>query len=210
MRRILIVDDHSVVRRGLQQILEEEFGVVEFGEAGDAQQAMEQIWRSDWDVVILDLTLPGRSGLEVLRDSRQAKPRMPVLVLSMHPEDQYAVRVLRAGAAGYLTKEAAPDELGKAVRKVLAGRKYVSPALAEELAASLLTDGDRPPHELLSDREYEVMLMIASGQSVSDIAATLSLSVNTISTYRARVLKKMGMRNNSELTAYAFKHGLVD
>jgi DNA-binding NarL/FixJ family response regulator len=207
--RILIVDDHGVVRRGLKQILEAELGSVECCEAVDGVDALVQIRNSSWDVVVLDITLPQRSGLDVLKEIRGFKPDLPVLVLSMHPEDQYGVRVLRAGASGYLTKESAPEELGDAVRKVLAGGHYVSPALAEKLAGDVGRVKHQAPHELLSDREYQVMCLIASGKTVSEIAEMLSLSVKTISTYRSRILDKMDVKDNAKLTYYALDQGLV-
>jgi len=210
MLRILIVDDHAIVRRGLKDILAEEFVAVEFGEAGTAAQALDLVRQQQWDIVILDITLPGRGGLEVLRDVKQEYPELPVLILSMHAEDQFAGRALRAGAAGYMTKENASAELVRAVRKVLQGGKYVSSSLAELLAAGLATYAEKSRHETLSDREYQVMCMIATGKLVTEIAKELSLSVKTISTYRARILEKMGLQNNAELTHYALSNRLVD
>ena len=208
--RVLIADDHAVVRRGLREILEEEFPGAEFGEAADTREALEQIRKHDWDVIILDITMPGGSGLDVLRDSKGIRPNLAVLVLSMHPEDQYAVRALKAGAAGYLTKESAPEELVTALRTILAGRKYVSASLAQGLALRLANGNDGPLHETLSDREHEVMLMLAAGRMVSQIAEELSLSVKTVSTYRTRILDKMGMKTNADLTRYAMEHDLLD
>ena len=210
MHRILIVDDHSVVRRGIMDILHEELGPAEFGEAANAQEALDHVWRQPWDIVVLDIKLPGRSGLGVLQEIRAARPKTPVLVLSMHPEDQYAVRALRAGAAGYLTKETAPEALGEAVQRILAGGRYVSPKVGEKLAARLGNHEPEAPHDALSNREYEVMCLIASGRTVTEIAERLSLSVKTISTYRTRTLQKMGMKTSAELTAYAVRRGLVD
>jgi len=208
--RILIVDDHAVVRRGLQQIVLDEYKDLVFGEATNANQALDLVRRQAWDVIILDISMPGRSGLDVLKEIKKEQTDTPVLVLSMHPEDQFATRVLRAGAAGYMTKETAPEELVEAINRVVTGGRYVSSALAELLALNLQRgDGDISPHERLSDREYEVMIMIASGKAVSEIAEELSLSVKTISTYRARVLEKVNMKGNAELTRYAIKHGLV-
>lgn len=206
--RILIVDDHPVVRRGLKEILAEAPDVAEVGEAEDPQQARDLVSSHRWDVVVLDLGLPGRGGLEVLKDLHQDQPKLPVLILSMQAEDQYAVRALRAGAAGYLTKEAAPGNLLDAIRKVTAGGRYISPAVAEHLANQLTVDTTRPLHESLSDREFEVLRLIASGSTVGDIAEHLSLSVKTISTYRARILEKMGMHNNAELMQYAITNKL--
>jgi two-component system, NarL family, invasion response regulator UvrY len=207
--KILLADDHAVVRRGLKQILTDAFKRATYGEARNAQEALDLVWKQEWDVVVLDITMPGRSGLDVLREIKQSKPRLPVLVLSMHPENQFAVRVLKSGAAGYMTKESAPEELVGAVKKVLAGGKYVSNSLAENLAASLSIN-HKAPQEKLSDREFQVLRLIASGKMVSDIARELSLSVKTISTYRSRVLEKMGMKNNAELMHYAIQHRLVE
>ena len=208
--RFLIADDHAVVRRGLREILEEEIPGAEFGEAADTREALEQIRKHDWDVVVLDITMPGGSGLDVLRDSKGIRPNLAVLVLSMHPEDQYAVRALKAGAAGYLTKESAPEELVTAISTILAGRKYVSASLAQGLALRLANGNDGPLHETLSAREHEVMLMLAAGTMVSHIAEELSLSVKTVSTYRTRILDKMGMKTNADLTRYAMENDLLD
>jgi len=204
-----LADDHAVVRHGLKQILTDAFKRATYGEARNAQQALDLIWKQEWDVVVLDITMPGRSGLEVLREIKQCKPRLPVLVLSMHPENQFAVRVLKCGASGYMTKESAPDELVGAVKKVLAGGRYVSDALAENLAAGL-SASQKAPQEMLSDREFQVLRLIASGKMVTNIARELSLSVKTISTYRSRILEKMGMKNNAELMHYAIQHRLVE
>lgn len=167
------------------------------------------VWKGQWDVIILDITMPGRSGLEVLREIKKARPKLPVLVLSMHPEDQFAVRVLKAGASGYMTKETAPEELVGAIKKVMAGGRHISVAVAELMASYLSLDTLAPPHEQLSNREFQVMRLIASGKTVSEIARELSLSVRTVSTYRARILEKTGMRTNAELTHYAFQNQLV-
>jgi DNA-binding NarL/FixJ family response regulator len=208
--KILLADDHTVVRHGLKQILADEFKRASFGEARNAQEALNLVWKEPWDVVVLDITMPGRSGLEVLREIKKTNPRLPVLVLSMHPENQFAVRVLKRGAAGYMTKESAAEELVGAIKKVLAGGRYVSTSLAEKLATYLATDTQKPPQELLSDREFQVLRLIASGKLVSEIAKELSLSVKTISTYRTRILEKMGLRNNAELMHYAMQHQLVE
>lgn len=197
------------MRHGLKQILADEFKRAVFGEARNAQEALNHIWKSPWDVVVLDITMPGRSGLEVLREIRKSRPKLPVLVLSMHPENQFAVRVLKRGANGYMTKESAPEELVGAIKKVLAGGRYVSPDLAEKLASYVSIDSQKTPQELLSDREFQVLRLIASGKIVSEIGKELSLSVKTISTYRARILEKMGMKNNAELMHYAIQHQLV-
>lgn len=210
MIKVLIVDDHPVVRLGLKQILAEEPDMEAAVEAKSAAELMEHVRREEWDVVVLDITLPDRSGLEAFKDIKALRPKLPVLFLSMHPEDQYAVRALKAGAAGYLNKESAAEELVNAVRKVVGGGRYVSPSLAEKLAVAVGTDYQRPLHEILSDREFEVMCMIASGKTLKDIADALSLSVKTISTYRARVLDKMNMASNAELTYYAVKNDLIE
>jgi DNA-binding NarL/FixJ family response regulator len=193
----------------LKQILTDEFKRATFGEARNAQEALDLVWKHDWDVVVLDITMPGRSGLDALREIKKSKPRLPVLVLSMHPENQFAMRVLKTGASGYMTKESAPDELVGAVKKVLAGGRYVSAALGETLAASL-SNNQRAPQEKLSDREFQVLRLIASGKMATEIAKELSLSVKTISTYRTRILEKMGMKNNAELMHYAIQHRLVE
>ena len=208
--RILIADDHAVVRKGLRQILADEFKKAEFGEAANAREALERLRKENWDAVVLDITMPGRSGLEALKEIKETKPRLPVLVLSMHPEDQFAVRVLKSGASGYMTKESAPEELVGAGKKMLARGRYVSAALAEKMASYLAVDTPKPPHERLSDREFVVLRMIASGKTVSQIAQELSLSVKTVSTYRARILEKMDMTSNAELTHYSIKNQLVE
>ena len=208
--RILIADDHAVVRQGLKLILSGAFKHASFGEAANSQQALERVWKEAWDVVILDLTMPGRSGLEVLKEIKRAHPKLPVLMLSMHPEDQFAVRLLKAGASGYMTKESAPEELVGAVKKAIAGGRYVSAALADKMASLLVHDTQVAPHENLSDREFLILRLIASGKSVSIIARELSLSVKTVSTYRGRLLEKMGMLNNAQLVHYAFQNNLVE
>ena len=208
--RILIADDHAVVRQGLKQILAAEFKQAVFGEASTGQQALELVWRESWDVLVLDITMPGQSGLDVLKAVKKSRPRLPVLMLSMHPEDQFAVRMLKSGAAGYMTKESAPAELVGAVQKVVSGGRYVSPALAEKMAAFLALDVQSSPHERLSDREFLVLRLIASGKTVGEIARELSLSVKTVSTYRTRILEKTGLRNSAELTHYAIQNQLVE
>jgi len=208
--RILIADDHAVVRQGLKQILATAFKRSVFGEAANSQEALDRVWKEPWDVVILDLTMPGRSGLEVLKEIKQARPKLPVLILSMHPEDQFAVRLLKAGASGYMTKESAAEELVGAVNKAVAGGRYVSATLAEKLASLVVRDTQAAPHECLSDREFLILRLIASGKTVGQIAREISLSVKTISTYRARLLEKMSMSNNSELVHYAFQYQLVE
>jgi two-component system invasion response regulator UvrY len=210
MMRILLVDDHAIVRHGLRALLSDEFRGAAFGEASDARQALEHLRTKEWDVALLDMTLlPGKSCLDLLKEIKAEWPKLPVLVLSAHPEDQFAVRALQAGAGGYMTKESAPEELPKAIKKVLAGGQYVSPALAEKLALRVHTDLTRMPHETLSDREFDVMTRIASGKTVTEIAAELSLSVKTISTYRGRVLEKLGVENSAQIVQYAIRNGLV-
>ncbi len=199
-----------MVRQGLKLILADHFKRVTFGEARNAPEALSRITKDTWDVVVLDVTMPGRNGLEVLKEMKRLRPRIPVLVLSMHPEDQFAVRMLKTGAAGYLTKESAGSELVGAIEKVVGGGRYISPSLAERMASYLDMDVQKAPHERLSDREFLILRMIASGKAVSQIARELSLSVKTISTYRARLLEKMGMKNNSEITHYALQEKLVD
>lgn len=208
--RMLIVDDHVIIRRGLKQILADAFSKSEFGEANNGTEALEQIEKHQWDVVLLDITMPGKGGLDVLKQMVNAQPNMAVLVLSMHPEDQYAVRVLKTGAAGYLTKNTASEEVVGAVKKVLAGGKYVSAALAEELAANLNAPAAKSAHETLSDREFQVMRLIALGKSVKEIGFELSLSVKTISTYRTRVLAKMKLKTNADIIRYAVHERLVE
>jgi DNA-binding NarL/FixJ family response regulator len=210
MIKVVVVDDHAVVREGLKRIISENPGMAVTGEAGDGHEALRIIKAEPCDVVLLDITMPNKSGLDVLKELHAESPRLPVLVLSMHSEDQYAVRVLRAGAAGYLTKESAPAKLVQAIRKVVRGGKYVSPTLAEKLVFNLESNSQRQPHEILSDREYQVLCLIASGKTVTQVADELALSVKTISTYRVRLLEKLNMKNNAELTRYAIKEGLVD
>ncbi len=197
MIRVLIADDHAIVREGLKQIVAESSDMIVADEAGDGKEALKKALEGDFDVVVLDITMPGINGLDALKQIRSQKPKLPILVLSMHPEEQYAMRVLRAGASGYLTKESAPEELITSIRRVSKGMKYISPSLAERLASELGNDHHGPLHETLSDREYQVMCMIASGRSPTDIAEELSLSIKTISTYRGRILEKMGMKNTA-------------
>lgn len=210
MIKIFIADDHPVVRKGLREIIEETSDMRVADEASNGQEVLAKVFKKDFDVVLLDISMPGRSGLDILKELKSQLPKLAVLVLSIHPEEQYAVQVLKAGAAGYLTKKSAPDELVTALRKVSAGGKYVSPSLAEKLASALETGIDKPPHETLSAREYEVMRKIASGKTVAEIARELFLSPKTISTYRSRILEKMGIKNNAELIRYAIKNRLVD
>ena len=208
--RVLIIDDHAVVRRGLMGILDEAFRNVEFGEAREAGEALRFARDESWDIVVLDLTLPGQSGIEVLSELKRTCPDLPVLVLSMHPEDQFATRVLRTGGEGYLTKDRAPEELVRAVKKVIAGGKYVSPELAEKLAVDVSRGSDKPLHERLSNREFQILRRIGAGRTVTQIADELVLSVKTVSTYRSRILEKMNMKTSAELTRYAIEQKLVE
>jgi two-component system, NarL family, invasion response regulator UvrY len=210
MLKVLIADDHALIREGLKKILKAAQDISVIREAQNAREVIEEAKKGDLDVVVLDISLPGKSGLELLKDLKQYYPKLPVLMLSMHPEDRFAVRALKAGAAGYVTKESAVDELIKAIRKVVQGRKYVSPQLAEKLAFALETDTGKPVHENLSDREYQVMCLIAGGKSVRQIASELFLSMSTVNTYRARILQKMNMRTDAELIRYAVQNQLVD
>jgi two-component system invasion response regulator UvrY len=210
MIKILVADDHAVVREGLKQILSETPDMVVAAEASSGQEVLNKVRENNYDVVLLDISMPGRGGLDVLKQLKDEKPGLPVLILSIYPEEQYAVRALRAGASGYLTKESASDELIAAIRKISQGRKYVSASLAEKLAFDMEINAEKPTHEMLSDREYQVMCMIAKGKTIKEIAGELSLSVKTISTYRSRILDKMRMKNNAELTHYAIKNKLVE
>ena len=207
MFKILIADDHPIVRRGLKEILSAEPDIAMVGEAESSNKVMELVRTHHWDAVVLDITMPGRGGLDTLKELKRLYPELPVLMLSMHPEDQFAVRAFKAGAAGYMTKESAPDELIKAIRKITKGGKYVSATLAEKLVS--IMGAEPPSQDSLSAREYQVMLMIASGKTLSQIAEEMSLSVKTISTYRTHILEKMEMKNNAEITYYAIKNGLV-
>jgi two-component system, NarL family, invasion response regulator UvrY len=209
-KKVLIVDDHEVVRDGVKTLLGEQPGAISWGEAGTPDEAVRMALVEDWDAVVLDLSFAGKSGLEVLKELKQIRPRLPVLVLTMHSEEQYARRAFKAGAAGFITKDSPRAELSKAIHKVMEGGKYLSPALAERLIIDLERGVHRPPDETLSDREFQVMRLIASGKTLSEIAALLSLSDKTISTYRARLMEKMGMRTNAELTHYAIQNKLVD
>jgi DNA-binding NarL/FixJ family response regulator len=206
MIRVVIADDHAVVRKGLRQILSAESDIEVAGEAANADELLRLVRKQRWDAVVLDITMPGKSGLEVLKELKQERPRLPVLILTIHAEDQFGVRALRAGALGYLTKEGAPTELVRAVRKVVAGKRYVSPSLAEAFA----TSSNAPVHQILSDREYEVMRFLASGKTATGVAKELKLSVKTISTYRSRILDKLRLKNTAELMKFAIRNRLVD
>lgn len=208
--RFLVVDDHAVVRRGVRELLAESFPACEVAEAATGEDAVRMVTEGKWDLVVLDIAMPGRGGLDALKELRSRRPLVPVLVLSAHTEDQYAARALRAGARGYVTKQSATDELVTAVHNLLAGTQYVSASLAVHPATLVTNAPERPPHETLSDRELQVFRMLASGKSVKEIGAELTLSDKTISTYRARVLEKMNLRSNAELMRYALRLGLVD
>ena len=210
MTRILIADDHAVVREGLRQIIAKHPDLVVAAEVASGPEALNKIREASFDVILLDLSMPGRSGLEILGEIKKERPDLHVLVLSVYPESLYAVRALKAGASGYLSKDSAPEQLVEAIRKVSHGGKYISPSLAERLAFEVESNSDKPPHEKLSDREYQVLCMLSSGKTVKEIAGELSLSVPSISTYRARILEKMNMKNNAELAHYAIRNGLVD
>jgi len=209
MLRIIIADDHTVVRRGLKQILLDEFPTAHIEEAADADLLLKKVIKEEWDVVISDISMPGRSGMDALQQIKLHNPKLPVLILSVHAEEHYAIRVLKAGASGYLNKESAPEELIKAIHRVLLGKKYITPSIAEQLASSLDRDNEKPLHEILSDREFEVLKLLASGKAVSDIADQMSLSVTTVSTYRARIMAKMNLKTNADLTLYAIENKLI-
>lgn len=207
--KILIADDHPIVREGYKKILSETADLIVSDEAENGQEVMDLIRKKDYDLILLDISMPGRSGLEVLKDLKSLKPKLPVLILSIYPEEQYAVRAFRAGASGYLTKASAPHELITAIRKISQGGRYISSSMAERLTYYLDADATKAPHETLSDREYQVMLMIASGKTVTEIADELCLSVKTISTYRTHIIEKMKLKNNAEITLYAIQNKLV-
>jgi DNA-binding NarL/FixJ family response regulator len=208
MIRILIADDHAVVRRGLKQILLEEYPTALVGETDDAEDLIIKVMTEDWDVIICDVSMPGRSGLDALQQIKEISPKLPVLMMSMYPEEQYAIRVLKAGASGYLGKGTIHDDLIQAIETVRIGRKFITPIIAEQLANALDSDSSRPLHEELSNREFDVFRLLASGKSISEIASRLSLSTTTVSTYRARILNKMNMHTNTELTRYALENNI--
>ncbi len=210
MIKLLIADDHAIFREGLKHILEEHPDIIVADEAGNGQEVLDNVWKNEYDMILLDIGMPGMPALEVLKQVKNERPRLPVLVLSMYPEDQYAVRFIRAGASGYLTKESAPEELITAIRKITAGRKYITSSVAEKLADEVEPDAEKPAHHMLSDREFEVFRLIASGKTVKQIADDLFLSVKTISTYRSRILEKMKMKTNAELMHYALKQHMLD
>jgi two-component system invasion response regulator UvrY len=210
MIRVLIVDDHAVVRRGLKEVFADEFSELEIGEAENSRAALERTTAQDWDIVLLDINIPGRNGLDILSEIKRLRPRTPVLVVSAYPEEEFAIRSLKLGASGYLNKSSAADEVTAAARKVMAGGKYVTALLAEKLVATLGSDIQQAPHESLSSRELQVLRMVASGRTIKEIAAELALSEKTVGTYRMRIAKKLGLNSNVELTRYAMQHRLVD
>lgn len=209
--RVLIADDHAIVRQGFKQIFSETDDLVVAGEADDGSEALQLARQQEWDVFLLDVTMPNRNGIDTLKQLKKEFPRLPVLILSMHPEEQYAVRAIKSGASGYLTKQSAPEQLVTAIRQVARGKKYVSPAVAEQLANAIgASDADKPPHELLTDREYQVFRLIAAGKPLTQIAEELNLAVATISTFRTRIIEKTGLKSNAEIIRYGIEHGLVE
>jgi DNA-binding NarL/FixJ family response regulator len=210
MTKILVADDHTLVRESIIKSLALNFPDVYFGEAENSITVISKVKNENWDLIILDLNMPGRSGLDIIKDVKEIRPEIPVIVLSMYPEDQFALRVIKAGAMGYLTKNTSSAELLKAIKTILKGEQYITRSIARLLTEGLRNDSQKLPHETLSNREFQVLLLIASGKSISDIATDLSLSVKTISVYRSNILNKMNLKNNSEITHYAFKQGLVE
>jgi DNA-binding NarL/FixJ family response regulator len=209
MIRILIADDHAIVRKGINQILSEGFPDAEIDEVANAEAMISKIMESEWDVIISDLSMPGRSGLEAIPQIKQIDPKLPVLIMSIHSEDHYAIRVLKAGGSGYLSKDLAPDELVTAVKRVLTGKKYITSNVAEKLASMVDKDDDKPLHQMLSDREFTVLQLLGSGKSLSEIAESMILSINTVSTYRSRILVKMNLKNNTDITLYCIENKLM-
>ncbi len=210
MIRVLIADDHAIVRQGLKQILSETDDLLVAGEADDGAQALHLARQCAWDVFLLDVSMPNRNGIDTLKQLKKEFPRLPVLILSMHPEEQYAVRALKAGASGYLTKQSAPEQLVTAIRQVANGKKFLSPAVAQQLAEAITENTEKVPHQRITDREYQVLTLIASGKTLTQVADTLNLSVATVGTYRARLLEKMGLKSTAELIRYGLEHGLTD
>ena len=210
MINILLVDDHVIVREGLRRIIDDTPGMEVIAEAGNGQDALNYVWKNKYDLIILDISMPGKNGLEILKEIKSHDRDLPVLMLSMHAENQYAMRTLKAGASGYLTKDTAGSQLVKAIRKVIKGKKYISPEVAELLAVDIFHEGDKELHEYLSDREFQVMVLVASGKSIVEISKELSLSDKTISTYRTRILTKMGMHSNAEIIYYSIDHKLIN
>lgn len=209
MFRILIADDHAIVRKGLRQLILEEFPTAVIIEVGDVESLIAQVVKEEWDLIISDISMPGRSGLEALQQIKEIDPKIPVLIMSMHPEDQYALRVFKAGASGYLSKDAVHEELITAIQMIRNGRKFITPSIAEKLASALDGGSEKEPHEFLSNREFDVLKMLAAGKSISEIAEQLSLSATTVSTYRSRILEKTGMKTNADLTRYALEKKLI-
>lgn len=207
--RILIADDHAIVRKGLRQLILEEYPAAIVGEAADVESLIAQIAKQEWTLILCDISMPGRSGVEALHQIKEINPDIPVLIMSMHSEDQYALRVLKAGASGFLSKDTIHDDFIKAIQSIRIGRKFITPSIAEKLAGALIHDTDKQPHENLSDREFDVLKMLAAGKSVSEIAHQFSLSATTVSTYRARILEKMDMKTNADLTRYALEKKLI-
>ncbi len=207
--KVLIADDHAIVRRGMKQLLLEHYPFAVIGEAADAEQLIAEVAGKEWDVIVCDMNMPGRSGLDALQQIKEMSPRLPVLIMSMYPEDQYALRVLKAGASGYLGKETIHDDLVKAIEMVRVGKRFITPSIAEKLVDAVGSHSAKSLHETLSDREFDVFKLLASGKSVSEIASKLSLSATTVSTYRSRVMEKMSMRSNAELARYAFENNLI-
>ncbi len=210
MKKVLVADDHTVVREGIKRIIEETSDMVVAGEAVNGWEVLDKARSGDYDVVVLDISMPGKNGMEILKELKRERPGVPVLILSMHPEEQYALRALRAGASGYVTKESAPDELIAALEKVLRGSKYITSALAERLVLDIGVGSEESLHEKLSDRELQVLCLLAEGKTINQIGQELCLSAKTISTYRSRIMQKMAMKTNAQLIRYAIKHGLVD
>lgn len=208
--RILIADDHYVVRQGLKDVLRERFDSLEFGEASDGNEALQLVWNQAWDVVLLDISMPGRGGMDALKEVKLAKPKLPVIILSMHPEDQFAIRALKLGACAYICKDSAGSNLVLGVEAALRGERYITPSLADKMAVHLQKDREGLPHELLSDREYQVLCLLGAGKTVKEVACGLSLSIKTISTYRTRIIEKMGLKNNSQIVHYVITQKLVD
>lgn len=208
--KVLIADDHAIVRQGLRQILSETDDLLVTGEASDGNEALHLARNQEWGVCLLDVSMPNKNGIDTLKQLKKEFPKLPVLILSMHPEEQYAVRALKAGASGYLTKQSAPEQLVTAIRQVAKGKKYLSPAVAQQLAEAISDDSEKPPHKRITDREYQVLVLIASGRTLTQIAEKLNLGVATVSTYRARLLEKMGLKSTAELIRYGIEHELID
>jgi DNA-binding NarL/FixJ family response regulator len=210
MYRILIADDHPLFRRGVKEILEDGFNGATIGEAANVQEMLDRVRQESWDAIVMDITMPGKSGIEALRDLKRARPMLPVIILTMHPEEQYAIRMFKAGANGYVTKATFPVELIQAMKTILSGGRYITPKVADSMVCYLNAPRDQPSHQALSDREFQVLKLLAHGRSISAIAEELAVSITTVSTYRARILEKMQMTTSAELIRYAVEHGLID